>query len=238
MFMLRGILVGIGWQKVAFICGLIIVALLQIASFFVSTAIISGVTAIIVVQLSVAPLRPVRLREAMGVLKKRLRPFLNTMILFLIRCSSAICFYYSRHRDVDSLPLYAPVVLIEGLEKKAALKRLVSLVHDLANGDYRFDSSDIDSPVRKLTGLGVSDLVAVGRRAGYLRHGSKLSPLISLEVRRRTERSFAEPTASGGLKIKLSDEVRIELEKTDLGTVLTDEHLNRAIISIVPALLI
>jgi hypothetical protein len=71
----RSIGSGSGWQRVAYICGLIIVALLQIAAFFVSTAIISGVTAIIVVQLSVAPLRPVRLREAMGVLKKRLRPF-------------------------------------------------------------------------------------------------------------------------------------------------------------------
>jgi hypothetical protein len=115
---------GTGWRQVLFICGLVIIGLVQIASYFVTTAVISGVTAIIVVQLSVAPLRPVRLREAIAVLRKRLRPFISTMIRFLIR----LCIGYALliiPGIVMSIryTLYAPVVLIEGLEKKAALKR-------------------------------------------------------------------------------------------------------------------
>jgi hypothetical protein len=47
-----------GALHIAILCGMVVVALLQIFSYFVSTAVISGVTAIIVVQLSVAPLRP------------------------------------------------------------------------------------------------------------------------------------------------------------------------------------
>jgi serine/threonine protein kinase len=115
---------GMGWPKIAFLCAMVIVALLQIAAYFVTTAVISGVTAIIVVQLSVAPLRPVRLREAMGVLKKRLRPFIKTMIRFLIRLTIGYMLLIIPGIVMSiRYTLYAPVVLIEGLEKKAALKR-------------------------------------------------------------------------------------------------------------------
>jgi serine/threonine protein kinase len=115
---------GSGWTKIAFICGMVIVALLQVFSYFVSTAVISGVTAIIVVQLSVAPLRPVRLREAIAVLKKRLRPFISTMIRFLIKIAFGYLLLIVPGIVMSiRYALYAPVVLIEGLEKKAAFKR-------------------------------------------------------------------------------------------------------------------
>jgi len=113
-----------GTAHILLMCGLIIVALLQILSYFISTAIISGVTSIIVVQLSVAPLRPVRLRHAIAVLKKRLRPFISTMIRVLIRLSIGFLPFIVPGVIMSvRYALYAPVVLIEGLEKKAALKR-------------------------------------------------------------------------------------------------------------------
>jgi hypothetical protein len=82
------------------------------------------VTAVIVTQLAAAPLRPVKLREAFAVLRKRWRGFLKTMIrvtlwvflgfILLIIPGLVIVVRYC---------LYAPVVLIEGLTGKAAMKR-------------------------------------------------------------------------------------------------------------------
>ncbi|PYS70537.1 MAG: hypothetical protein DMF69_13225 [Acidobacteria bacterium] len=111
-------------QKSVMLASVIIVGLLQIASYFVSTAVISGVTSIIVVQLSVAPLRPVRLRDAIAVLRKRWRPFASTMVRVVIRlCIGYILFIIPGLIMSVRYALYAPVVLIEGLEKKAALRR-------------------------------------------------------------------------------------------------------------------
>jgi serine/threonine protein kinase len=111
-------------QKVAIISATVIVGLLQIAAYFVTTAVISGVTAIIVVQLSVAPLRPVKLREAIAVLRKRWRPFINTMIRVILRLIIGYVPLVIPGLVMSvRYALYAPVVLIEGLEKKAALRR-------------------------------------------------------------------------------------------------------------------
>ena len=113
-----------GPLHIAILCGTVVVALLQILSYFISTAVISGVTAIIVVQLSVAPLRPVRLREAIAVLRKRFRPFLNTMVRVLFRLLLGYVLLIVPGLIMSiRYTLYAPVVLIEGLEKKAALRR-------------------------------------------------------------------------------------------------------------------
>jgi hypothetical protein len=90
----------------------------------VTTAVISGVTAIIVVQLSVAPLRPVKLRQAIAVLRKRWRPFINTMLRVILRLIIGYIPLVIPGLIMSvRYALYAPVVLIEGLEKKAALRR-------------------------------------------------------------------------------------------------------------------
>ncbi|HEY5839436.1 MAG TPA: serine/threonine-protein kinase, partial [Pyrinomonadaceae bacterium] len=60
-------------------------ALLTVASQFVTASIISGVTAIVVTQLAVAPMKPVRLRIAFQILRRRLRPFVSTGIRMAIR---------------------------------------------------------------------------------------------------------------------------------------------------------
>lgn len=121
-------------QKVAMISAMVVVALLQVLAYMVAASVISGVTAVIITQLTAAPLRPVNLRGAFGVLRKRWRAFLKTMIMVTLRIALGsllalipgiiIWIRYS---------LYAPVVLIEGLEKKAAMRR----ARELASRSWR-----------------------------------------------------------------------------------------------------
>jgi serine/threonine protein kinase len=101
-----------------------ILGLLKFIAGTISGGVISGVTAIIIVQLTAAPLRPVKLREAFVLLRKRWRPFLKTLIrvtlwiflgiILLIIPGMVMWMRYS---------LYAPVVLVEGLQGKAAMRR-------------------------------------------------------------------------------------------------------------------
>ena len=128
-------LIALAWRlsearlgRVGAIALAIPIALLQIVASFVTAWIVSGVTVIIVTQLAVAPHKPVELRAAFRVLRARWRPFLNTgirislrIMLGFILCvipGIVMAFRYS---------LWAPVVLMEGLEKKAALKRARAL---------------------------------------------------------------------------------------------------------------
>jgi serine/threonine protein kinase len=112
------------FQRVAIIGGTVIFGLLNVVAYFITTAVISGVTSIIVVQLGVAPLRPVKLRQAIAVLRKRWRPFIGTMIRVILRFIGGylLCIVPGLIMQVR-YALWAPIVLIEGLEKKAALKR-------------------------------------------------------------------------------------------------------------------
>jgi hypothetical protein len=111
-------------HKVVVYSALGILGLLKFVATTISGGVISAVTAIIIVQLTAAPLRPVKLREAFVLLRKRWRPFLKTLIrvtlwiflgiILLIIPGMVMWMRYS---------LYAPVVLIEGLEGKAAMRR-------------------------------------------------------------------------------------------------------------------
>jgi serine/threonine protein kinase len=114
--------------KVTTIVLAIPITLLQIAAGFVTPSIISGVTAIIVTQLAVAPLKPVELRAAFAVLRKRWRPFLNTGIRITLRIMLGFClFIIPGMVMMVRYSLWAPVVLMEGLEKKQARLRARSL---------------------------------------------------------------------------------------------------------------
>jgi serine/threonine protein kinase len=111
-------------QKILMISAMVILGLLQIVAYFVAAGVISGVTAIIVTQLSAAPLRPVSLGEAFKVLRQRWRPFLKTMVRVTVRIILGYILFIIPGLIMSvRYALYAPVVLIEGLEKKAALKR-------------------------------------------------------------------------------------------------------------------
>ena len=111
-------------NKVVFVIGSILVALLQIPASFVTASIISGVTAIIVTQLAVAPMKPVELRAAFAVLRSRWRPFLRTGIRVSLRILVGFILLVVPGIVMSArYLLWAPVVLLEGLERKAALKR-------------------------------------------------------------------------------------------------------------------
>jgi serine/threonine protein kinase len=115
----------VGTFKTVLIYSIIgILALLKFVATTISAAVISGVTAIIITQLTAAPLRPVKLREAFVLLRKRWRPFLKTMIRVtlwfffgLIPLGIPALVIWMRYS------LYGPVVLIEGLQGKAAMRR-------------------------------------------------------------------------------------------------------------------
>jgi serine/threonine protein kinase len=108
----------------AFIALILALALLQFVANFIATSIISGVTTVIVTQLQLAPLRPVRLRPALDVLRRRWRPFLNTSIRVTARIFAGFClFVVPGFVMMVKYAFYAPVVLLEGLEKKAARRR-------------------------------------------------------------------------------------------------------------------
>lgn len=112
----------------------IIFALLQMAAYFVAASTISGVTAVIVTQLAVAPLQPVELRIGFAVLKHRWRAFLNTSIRVTLRQIIGFVLLVVPGIVVTiRYGLYAPVVLMEGLEKKAALRR----ARELASRSWR-----------------------------------------------------------------------------------------------------
>jgi len=103
-------------------------ALLTVASQFVTASTISGVTAIIVTQLAAAPMKPVRLRTAFQILRRRLRPFVSTGIRMAIRIMLGwILFVIPGLVMTARYLLWAPVVLMEGLEKKAARQRARAL---------------------------------------------------------------------------------------------------------------
>lgn len=121
-------------QKVLLVCAAVIAGLLQFVALTVAAAVISGVTAVIITQLSAAPLRPVQLRVAFRVLRQRWRPFLKTLLMVTWRVMLGfVLLIIPGLVMMIRYSLYAPVVLIEGLEKKAAMRR----ARELASRSWR-----------------------------------------------------------------------------------------------------
>jgi serine/threonine protein kinase len=109
-------------------------SLLQIASQFVAASVIVGMTALMVTQLQLAPLRPLRLRTAVVVLRRRWRPYLRTGLGVLVRVIVGyVLFLVPGLVATIRYSVYAPVVLLEGLSKKAALRR----ARELASRSWR-----------------------------------------------------------------------------------------------------
>jgi len=116
--MSKGMQIGLG----------IPLALFQVAAGFVTGSIIAAVTAIIVTQLAVAPMKPVELRAAFGILRRRWKPFIKTAFSAIWRIAIGYCLLIVPGIVLQvRYLLWGPVVLLEGLETKAALKRAVSL---------------------------------------------------------------------------------------------------------------
>jgi serine/threonine protein kinase len=170
--LMAGILIGDKYlsrmnlpEKIAFAVAAVIVGLLHIIAYMVAGAVISGVTAVIITQLTAAPLRPVKLRVAFAVLRRRWPAFLKTMLLVTLRIVLAMCLLF-----IPGIVawiryfLYAPVVLIEGLEKKAAMKR----ARQLASRSWR--TMIVAAVLQVVIPLTVSFLV------GRIRIGANLKP--------------------------------------------------------------
>jgi serine/threonine protein kinase len=107
----------------------IVFNLLAVVVNFLANSVIAGMTVLIVMQLILAPLRPVQLRPAFAVLRRRWRGFLATSIRVGLRILLGfILLIIPGFVMMVRYTLYSPVVLLEGLEKKAALKRARELV--------------------------------------------------------------------------------------------------------------
>ena len=125
---------GLSTGKILVVVGVVITSLLQIAVFTVAASTISGVTAIIVTQLQAAPLSPVELRKAFAVLRRRWKPFIKTVIRVTLRIFVGMILGIIPGIVISiRYSLYAPVVLLEGLEGKAAMKR----ARQLASNSWR-----------------------------------------------------------------------------------------------------
>lgn len=102
----------------------IVFGLINVVVSFLSTSIITAMTALMVTQLHVAPMRPLSIHDALAVLKRRWRPFLRTSIrVSLTALIGFILLLIPGIIVMIRYLLYAPVVLMEGLEKRDALKR-------------------------------------------------------------------------------------------------------------------
>ncbi len=125
---------GWGTAKILIVVAIGIVGLVHVVAQFLAAASISGITAVIVTQLSAAPLRPVELRTAFAVLKRRWKPFLKTSIRVTLRILLGYVLLIIPGLIMTvRYALYAPVVLLEGLEKKAAMRR----ARELASRSWR-----------------------------------------------------------------------------------------------------
>jgi serine/threonine protein kinase len=121
-------------QRIVLVCATVLAGLLQFAALTIAGGVISGVTAVIITQLTAAPLRPVELRVGFHVLRKRWRPFLKTMLMITWRIILGfVLLFIPGVIMMIRYSLYAPVVLIEGLEKKAAMRR----ARELASRSWR-----------------------------------------------------------------------------------------------------
>jgi serine/threonine protein kinase len=121
-------------HKVVFGISVGVVSLLHLPATLFAAWIISSVTTVTVTQLAVAPLKPVELRVGLEVLRRRWRPLLRTGVrIFLKIVIGWILFIIPGFVITIRYLLWAPVVLMEGLTGKAALKR----ARELASRSWR-----------------------------------------------------------------------------------------------------
>jgi serine/threonine protein kinase len=106
-------------------------AILSIIMFFVNfviNALIAGVTIRLVTQIFLSPLRPLNLRTAYRAVRKRLKALLVTIAIASIRWVLGLLLIVPGIIMFINYSLAAPVVMMEGLKGRAALKRSKALV--------------------------------------------------------------------------------------------------------------
>ena len=102
----------------------ILITVIYIVSTYVAASTIGGVTAILVTQLEVAPLKQMELRTAFDIVRRRWRPFVRTGVAVSVLISLGFVLLVIPGMILLARQLFwAPVVLMEGLEGKAARDR-------------------------------------------------------------------------------------------------------------------
>lgn len=102
----------------------ILIVVVNVLASFVAASTIAGVTAILVTQLEVAPLRRLELRSAFGIVRRRWRPFVRTGLWVCVRLFIGFVLLVIPGMFLLARQLFwAPVVLMEGLEGRAARNR-------------------------------------------------------------------------------------------------------------------
>lgn len=114
-------------KPVVFVVFIVLGLLMMFAQFFAAFT-ISGVTVPIVLQLMVAPLRPVSIRTALAILRRRARPFILTSLGVSLRVILGIPLLGYGFVLLVRYALAAPVVLMEGLRGREARRRSRELV--------------------------------------------------------------------------------------------------------------
>lgn len=106
-----------------------IIGLLSFIVQLLAYGVISGVTALVVLQLIIAPLRPVQIGSAFRYLKRRAKPFLTTALLILLFQFLGFFLCIIGFFIVSVwYTLYSPVVLVENLRNRAAMRRAKELM--------------------------------------------------------------------------------------------------------------
>jgi serine/threonine protein kinase len=119
---------GVISPAVTMIAG-ISIAVITFFAKLLSASVITGVTILLVTQLFLAPLRPLELRPAFARLKKRLWPVLWTGGLVLLKCFlGLVLLIIPGVIWFINYSLTGPVVIMENLKGRAALRRSTELV--------------------------------------------------------------------------------------------------------------
>ncbi|MCA1628963.1 MAG: protein kinase [Acidobacteria bacterium] len=118
-----------GASRAVVITLFIVLGLLMMFAQFFAAFTISGVTVPIVLQLMVAPLRPVNTRVGFAILRRRARPFVWTSLGVSLRfLVGLVLFIVPGFFVLVRNALAAPVVLMEGLRGREARQRSRELV--------------------------------------------------------------------------------------------------------------
>ncbi|MBA3320200.1 MAG: serine/threonine protein kinase [Pyrinomonadaceae bacterium] len=154
----------------------IILGLLTMIVNFLAPSIISGLTALLVTQWFLAPLRPVNLGGVLAVLRKKAWPFFTTGLLvsalFVVGC---ILLLLPGLIVLRRYALYAPIVLVEGLKNRAAMRRSRELTARAPRTVWAVVLIHLFLPMSVSALVGV--LIALGKKAG-LNVGAELAGII------------------------------------------------------------
>ncbi|HEU4386439.1 MAG TPA: protein kinase [Blastocatellia bacterium] len=107
----------------------VVLALLAVGFSFIASGVTIGVTVRLVTQFLLAPLRPIKLRPAFDAIKRRIKPFALTTLLVavVIIIGWILCLIPGVIFQIK-YSLYGPVVIMEGLGGRAAMRRSRDLV--------------------------------------------------------------------------------------------------------------